>query len=81
MHVRMLRPLFLEQRVAAGEHDVGLGEQLSFALDQRGRCVLECDQLVHAVVDHGERTQSARQRQGHRRVEPEHVLLDRLFLE
>ena len=56
--------------------EVGALQQRGLALAHLPRRVLERRQLVHAVVDHGARRQLAEQRQRHRRVEPDQVVVD-----
>ena len=67
---------FVEAR-PAGQDQVGPLHQLRLALAQLRRRAGERRQLVHAVVDDRERLQPRQQRQGHRRVEPDDVLVDR----
>ena len=56
--------------------EVGALQQRGLALAHLARRVLERRQLVHAVVDDRARRQVAEQRQRHRRVEPDDVVVD-----
>jgi hypothetical protein len=58
------------ERLAAGEHHVRLAEQLMFERDQLLRRVLERRELVHAVVDGGQRLEVPGKLQSQRRVVP-----------
>jgi hypothetical protein len=62
----------LVQRATAGEDQVGLGEGLRMAQPHRLRGPTKGREVVHHVVDEEPRPEAARQRQGHRRVEPDH---------
>ena len=69
-HVRVTLPLGLVQAVAAGEDQIGRGEQLGFQRQQFGRREAEGGQFVHAVIDGACRADMARKAEHHRRVVP-----------
>jgi hypothetical protein len=66
--------LDLEDCVAAGQHEVGGGEERSFVGAKVGRSEVEGRELVHAVVDDrgGTRGEVGAGRPEHRAVKPEH---------
>ena len=77
--LRMQVPLRLVEALAAGQHEIRALHQLRLALPQGGRRAGEGRELVHAVVDHGERLEMPCERQCHRCVVPEHVRTDVLL--
>ena len=75
MHVGMAVALGAIQAGAAGKHQVGdLQQQRILALQQLLRRILECGELIHAIVDDQARVQFLQQRQRHRRVEPRNMV-------
>ena len=62
--------LGLVEARAAGEDEVGLGDQFLLQVEQHGRRETEFRQLVHAVIDDDVGVDAARERQHHRRVIP-----------
>jgi hypothetical protein len=69
-HVAMTirsRPI---QAASAREHEIRALEQGSLALLQLPRCVAQCAQFIHAVIDDRVRVHVCDERQRHRRVQP-----------
>ena len=62
----------------AGQHQIGPLQELRLPLAQLRWRPGKRGQLVHAVVHDGEGREAVQQGQGHRCVEPDDVLLDRL---
>src|SRR6185369_10239154 len=68
--------LCFKKFVATGEYQIGNSKKLGLPFSQTFRRVLERGQLVHAIVDNRQWFQMFGERQCHRRVVPEHVLLN-----
>ena len=65
------RCLRLVERTAAGEDEIGLGEQAALCLLHLVRCASEFGELVHAVVDDERGLQLIDEAHHHRRIKPE----------
>ena len=81
MDAAMAVALGLVEAHAAGEDEVGAGEQRGLEIEQLARGPAEQRQLVHVVVDAQIAVQMARERHGHRGVVPEDARLRRLASE
>ena len=76
MDVVVAGALRLPDRPAAGEDDIGRGQERGLARDQLGRGKAERRQLVHAVIDDRRGLDMGGDGPEHRGVEPQHRAAD-----